>query len=123
VLILHVMTAEAWRSWRPGEPYAPASLSAEGFVHCSGDDVMLDVANRFYASDEGDWVVVTLDPAELGSEVRWEPAAHPDGSPPDTAAGPVLFPHVYGPLEREAVVGVRRLVREGGAFVGYGPMA
>jgi uncharacterized protein (DUF952 family) len=121
VLILHLMTADTWRAWQPGSSYRPPSLQTEGFVHCTaGDDLMLQVANRFYRSDD-DLVVVALESADLGSEVRWEPPAHPDGSA--HGDGP-LFPHVYGPLEREAVVGVRRVVSDGdGRFVGYAPMA
>jgi uncharacterized protein (DUF952 family) len=124
VLILHLMTLDAWHGWRPGERYAPASLDIEGFVHCTaGDDLMLDVANRFYAG-RYDLVVVTLDTTVLGSDVRWEPPAHPDGSAPADAVDAPRFPHVYGPLEREAVVGVRRVTRDGdGRFSGYEPMA
>jgi uncharacterized protein (DUF952 family) len=124
VLILHLMTAGAWHEWRSGRPYAPASLATEGFVHCTaGDDLMLDVANRFYRGHD-DLVAVTVDPALLGSEVRWERAADPAGSRPWAGGDGPRFPHVYGPLEREAVVDVRRMVQDGdGRFSGYEPMA
>jgi uncharacterized protein (DUF952 family) len=123
VTILHLMTMAAWRAWPPGATYAPESLTTEGFVHCTGDDaVMLTVANRFYRGVEDDLVVVSLDLARLTSAVRWEKAAPPDGSP--AAADDPPFPHVYGPLERDAVTGVRRLVRDGaGRLVGYAPIA
>ena len=125
VLILHLMTATAWRDWRVGSPYCPRSLETEGFVHCTaGDELMLDVANRYYVATEGDLVVATLDSMALGSEVRWERSAPPDGSASEYVDGAPLFPHVYGPLEREAVVEVRRLVRDGGGrFEGYVAMA
>jgi uncharacterized protein (DUF952 family) len=120
-MILHLMPLDEWRSWRDGEPYQPDSLASEGFVHCTGDDVvLLDVANRFYG-DADAVVAVSLDPEQLTHEVRWEPPAHPDGTTPEEDAP--LFPHVYGPLDREAVTGVRRLARVDGRFAGYVPMA
>jgi uncharacterized protein (DUF952 family) len=112
------MVRPVWAAWRDGGAYNPPSLASNGFVHCTGDDDrMLAVANRFYAGEPDDLVVVTLDETRLTSEVRWEAPAHPDGSPP-TGTEP-SFPHVYGPLDRDAVVGVRRLVRSGDRFVGY----
>jgi len=120
-MILHLMPLDEWRAWRDGGPYEPASLDTDGFVHCTGDDVrLLEVANRFYA-DVDALVAVSLDPDRLTPEVKWEPPAHPDGS----AAGSdeTLFPHVYGPLDRDAVTGVRRLARVDGRFAGYAPMA
>jgi uncharacterized protein (DUF952 family) len=48
VIVLHLMPAAAWASWEAGGHYEPASLAAEGFVHCTaGDDLMIEVANRF----------------------------------------------------------------------------
>jgi uncharacterized protein (DUF952 family) len=121
-VILHLMPRAEWEEWRGAGSYAPGSLATEGFVHCTGDDeLMLVVANRFYAGGAGEMVVVTLDQTRLASEVRWEAPAHPDGSAP--AATEPRFPHVYGPLDGAAVVDVRRVRREGERFVGYEPDA
>jgi uncharacterized protein (DUF952 family) len=121
VVVLHLLTLDEWRVWRdgPSSTYAPGSLVTEGFVHCTGEDAtMLAVADAFYRSLPGEVVVVSLDPLRLASEVRWEaPAAGPPaGAPPE-----VRFPHVYGPLERGAVVAVRMLRRTAdGRYVGLG---
>jgi uncharacterized protein (DUF952 family) len=122
VIVLHLMPAAAWLAWDAGGDYEPASLAGEGFVHCTaGDDLMLDVANRFYGGND-DLVAVALETNRLTSEVRWEPPAHPGGAA--AAADEPRFPHVYGPLDREAVVGARRVVRDAaGRFSGYAPMA
>lgn len=43
---------------------------------------------------------------------------------PVPADDAVLFPHIYGPLNRDAIMGIRRLLREAdGRFVGYAPLA
>jgi uncharacterized protein (DUF952 family) len=124
-VILHLLPSSTWRDLAGEERYLPASYGADGFVHCSGsDEVMLAVANRYYRdapTPDGDELVVwDLDESRLSAEVRWEA---PDPAPPPDVPPGTLFPHVYGPLELEAVVRVRRLVRdESGAFVGYGPI-
>src|SRR5262249_7705116 len=117
-MILHLLPAATWQALGDADSYGPASLEEEGFVHCSGDDdVMLDVANRFYA-DAGALLVLSIDEHDLEAEVRWEA---PAPTPPNWD-GP-LFPHVYGPINLDAVIAIRRLVRDGGRFVGYAPVS
>lgn len=80
------------------------TLDTVGFVHCSPDvHTTLAVANHLYRAAAEPMVAVELAPARLSAEVRWEAA---DSAPPEGVAADVLFPHVYGPLEREAVIGV-----------------
>jgi uncharacterized protein (DUF952 family) len=113
---LHLLPAARWEAWLadpdPAARYAPDGFEAEGFVHCTdGDDEMLAVANRFYAGEPGPFVALDLDLALVGAPWR-----HDDpGSP---------YPHVYGPLRRDAIRGVRPVLRDaGGRFVGYGERA
>lgn len=119
-MILHLVDRRTWDSVRRGDTYSPASLGAEGFVHCTGDhETLLGVANSFYRSAPGEMVVLELDEEAVGSPVVWESPAHPDGR----AAEPndLLFPHVYGPLHLAAVRAVRTLARgRDGTFTGYG---
>jgi uncharacterized protein len=121
VVVLHLLALDEWRAWRDGRAstYAPASLAAEGFVHCTGEDAtMVAVANASYRSLPDEVVVVSLDPDRLTSEVRWEA---PAGGPPPGAPPDVRFPHVYGPLERGAIVTVRMLRRgPDGSYLGFG---
>ncbi|GAA0521373.1 hypothetical protein GCM10011581_11940 [Saccharopolyspora subtropica] len=86
------------------------TLDVDGFVHCSPDvHTALAVANRFYRDVDEPMVALELDPARLSAPVRWEAAAP---APPDGVPADALFPHVYGPLEREAVIGVRYARRD-----------
>jgi uncharacterized protein (DUF952 family) len=68
----------------------------------------LDVANRFYRDVPGDFLVLVIDPARLTAPLRDEPASPGDavGRWRDLTSGH-LFPHIYGPLNRDAIVEVR----------------
>lgn len=111
-LIYHLAPASRWRSWPEGQPYLPAEYAAEGFIHCTaGDELMLKVANRFYRATPGDFVLLVLDPARLTARLEWEP------SPDDLAP---LFPHIYGPIDRAAIVEARQVSRAAdGTFQGW----
>lgn len=78
-------------------PYAPRSLEEEGFVHCSSVEQVAGTARLLFAGTD-DLVLLVVDPRRLGdAEVRWEDS-HGIGQ---------RFPHVHGPVPREAIVEVR----------------
>jgi uncharacterized protein (DUF952 family) len=110
---LHLLPAAAWEAWRADPDaaarYEPPGFAEEGFVHCTdGDEAMLAVANRFHAGNPQPFVVLDLDLALVGAPWRYD----------DPGA---VYPHVYGPLPRVAVQGVRPVRRDAaGRFVGYG---
>jgi uncharacterized protein (DUF952 family) len=118
-LIYHLAPAARWHSWPAHTAYLPAEFAADGFVHCTGERAtMLAVANRFYRTAPGDFVMLEIDPARLSAPLRWEPPADPAPN-----AGPPLaarFPHIYGPIDRAAIVVVHPVLRaENGGFVGW----
>jgi uncharacterized protein (DUF952 family) len=110
--IYHLAPAERWRAWPAGEPYLPAEYAADGFIHCTaGDELMLEVANRFYRAAPGEFVLLVIDTARLTAPLKWERST--DGLAP-------LFPHIYGSIDRAAVVEVRAVRRApDGEFVGW----
>ena len=99
-MIHHVVPAVEWEA-APGRPYAPASLARDGFVHCSPDEkTTLGVVNAFYGDAPRPLLVLVIDETRLGSACVWEAA---DPAPPPGVAEGTLFPHVFGPIDREAV--------------------
>ncbi len=102
--LFHVAEAEHWERARATGRYQRStrgrSLAEVGFVHLATSAQWAGVLERFYADHEGDLVLLTVDPRLLGAPLRWEA--------PD-AGGAERFPHLYGPLEVEAVVAERPL--------------
>ena len=97
-LVYHIVPRRAWEAAPPG-PYRADSLAAEGFIHCSNRDQVERVANLFYAAAD-DLLVLALDAGQLGDALRDE----------DVGTGE-RFPHVYGPIDRGAIVEVLPLAR------------
>jgi uncharacterized protein (DUF952 family) len=113
-LIYHLAPATRWYSWPENKPYLPAEYEKDGFIHCTScDELMIKVANHFHRNVPGDYVLLVIDTSKLEnppSPVKWEKATKFDS----------LFPHIYGPIDRNAIVGVRPAQRaDDGTFVGW----
>ena len=91
-LILHILPRKDWEKARRQGEYRAASLESEGFIHYSRPDQILGVANHYFSGVE-DLVLLWIDPGKMASELRLE------------RSGDQLFPHGYGSLNLEAVVG------------------
>ena len=117
--VLHLLPTSDWLSTAHLAPVVNASLDEVGFIHCTDShDVLLNVANTFYVANDGDFTALHIDTERLLSPCVWEAPARP--SPTDADLAP-LFPHIYGVLDRQAVVAAQALVRnESGQFVGFG---
>jgi uncharacterized protein (DUF952 family) len=104
--------------YRAGEAYLPAQFAADGFIHCTREpEVLLEVANAYYRDAPGDFVVLVIDPEQVLAEVRYEPPSPPSAG---GAQAGRLFPHIYGPLNPEAVVAVRPALRApDGTFLSF----
>ncbi|MFW5692133.1 MAG: GNAT family N-acetyltransferase [Chloroflexota bacterium] len=101
-MIYHITAREDWERARRNGIYEPASLATEGFIHASKRDQVVRVADAVFAN-RTDLLLLVIDPARLASELREEP---PDLSVPAEHVAGETFPHIYGPLNLNAVVDV-----------------
>jgi uncharacterized protein (DUF952 family) len=105
-VVYHMTTRADWEGTPPDENFVAATLANEGFIHCTAErERVLQVANRFYRGAPGEWVILTVAVAQLTAPLRWE------------AADDHIFPHVYGPIDRNAVVEVTPFPRRGDEFL------
>ncbi len=101
--LLHLTSRLAWQKAQEVGEYRAASLETEGFIHTSRPDQILGVANRYYHGAR-DLVVLAIDSRRLLVPLRWDASDEPfHGN---------TFPHIYGPLNLDAVVGWKELVPE-----------
>jgi glutathione S-transferase len=102
-VIFHIAEASDWQLAQVSGDYRVSTrgrtLADDGFIHAARREQVLAVAEAFYA-DAGPLVLLGIDPTRLSSPVR-----------DDEVASGLVFPHVYGPIDLEAVVTVAPLER------------
>jgi uncharacterized protein (DUF952 family) len=100
--IFHIVRRKEWAQAAPSGYYFSQSLDAEGFIHCSTAAQLLAVANRFYWGQAG-LVVLTIAADRVTAPIVYE-------APAEAPASAERFPHLYGPLNVDAVVAVTPLL-------------
>lgn len=98
-VIYHITTAAEWQAAKNAGQYTTASLQAEGFIHCSADEAQVQGVLQRYFADKTNLVKLVIDTGKLHSRFiyEWSP------STADT------FPHIYGPINLEAVTDVQSI--------------
>lgn len=100
-IIYHITTADEWNNAKMKANdegqffYSATSLDTEGFIHCSKEDQVSGVLQRYFGGKEG-LVKLVIEPERLSSPVKYEKA--------DSIGEE--FPHVYGPINSSAVTEV-----------------
>ena len=93
MFIIHTANRDEYEKEIITGSYGSRSLERSGFIHCSDLDTYYLVAPNF-RNDFTEKVILLIDTDKLASEVKWE-----DG-------GGLDFPHIYGLLNRDAIIGV-----------------
>ena len=91
--IYKICPAELWREAQRAGLFRGAPLDLrDGFIHFSTAGQVAETAAKHFAG-AADQVLVAIDSALLGGDLKWEPSRGGD-----------LFPHLYGPLSLQAVL-------------------
>ena len=97
-MIYHVITAINWQKAIEQGFYEAESLSGEGFIHSSKAEQVQGVLQRYYVG-QTNLLLLHIDEAKLTSPLKFELAPSVNEE----------FPHIYGPLNIDAVTKVEKL--------------
>ena len=93
-LTYHLTPKASWDAADPDAPLRAPSLDTEGFIHCTdGVAEMVVTANRHYATAPDAFVVLSVDLERITSPWRVEDPGR-------------LYPHIFGPIDRPAIIAV-----------------
>jgi uncharacterized protein (DUF952 family) len=103
--VFHIATASDWAQAQEQGSYTTSTrgrtLAEVGFVHCSQDFQVETVRRAIYDDLEDPLVLLAVETDRLTSP--WQLDAVPGSDDP--------FPHIYGPLNLDAVVAVTPVER------------
>jgi uncharacterized protein (DUF952 family) len=96
-LIYHVTTLSRWNEFRLVNSFESETLQEEGFIHCAARAQVHGVLERYFAGQKK-LLLLHIHTERLKAELKYEVATNGE-----------KFPHVYGPINRDAVVSVEEL--------------
>jgi len=95
MIIYHITPTADWNKALMNGFYEAASLHTEGFIHCSTEAQVQGVLDRYFQGHE-QILKLVIETDKLTSPLKFELAPSVNEE----------FPHIYGPLNLEAVIGV-----------------
>ncbi|GAB3500841.1 DUF952 domain-containing protein [Spirosoma knui] len=96
-IIYHIVPDADWEKFNEQAYYEAGSLQTEGFIHLSRHEQIEGVLSRYYQGVP-DLLLLHIDADTLTPELIYEVATNNE-----------RFPHLYGPINKDAVVAVQRL--------------
>jgi len=97
--VFHILKKGEWAN-NVLTAYQPASLETQGFIHCCTQTQIPKVVSKWFPVDE-DLLLMEIDAEVLHSKLVYE----------NLEAGKELFPHIYGPINLEAIIQVKEFPR------------
>jgi uncharacterized protein (DUF952 family) len=91
--LFHIMATLDWERVRGGSLYTPATFEQDGFIHLCMKDQIAGVIEQYYR-EAVNLIALCIEPKRLQAELRYE----------NLLGGDELFPHLYGPLNLDAVL-------------------
>jgi uncharacterized protein (DUF952 family) len=104
--IYHITRAPVWHDALQAGVYEGDTLESEGFIHCSTREQVMRIANGIFR-DADMLVLLFIDESRVRPDIRYE----------NLEGGTEDFPHIYGPLNIDAVKDVKSLSRVNGEYV------
>ena len=99
--IFHIASQSDWQTGLTAGEYSSPSLAEEGFIHACDDEAqMRRVAARLFAGCTG-LLLLEIDGRKLATD---SPLIREQA---DTGE---IYPHVYGTIRLDAVVGIRKMI-------------
>ena len=117
--IYHIVTLEELKKQTTEKHYKPVNFDIDGFIHCTaGKETSLLVLADYFAEASKKKVILILeiDEKKLKPEVRYEPPAPVPGGGTSHLKEQLLFPHIYGSVNTDAIIGVGRVERIDNTF-------
>src|SRR5512144_1503996 len=95
----HLVPGDYFEAQDPDADYQPEAFPREGFIHCTdGADEVIRTANRHCRADPRPYLLLEIELSRVRPPVRYDDDRR-------------IYSHIYGPLNRDAIVEIRTMQR------------
>ncbi len=105
-MIYHITTYNEYENACEKGTYETMSLQTEGFTHCSNLTQVIAIANELF-SNKKNLCLLYIDESLVTPKVVFEDLYNLDEK----------YPHIYGPLNMDAIIMVKPLKEESETFI------
>lgn len=96
----HMVPKTYYESQNLNTDYLPKEFPHDGFIHCTDGEFMVSgIAYNIFKNLNDELLVLFIDKDKVKSKVQYDDQGQ-------------LYPHIYGPLNRDAIVKTTKMVRD-----------
>lgn len=89
--IYHLLSPSGWEIYQQQKEFSPESLNREGFIHCCNEEQITLIKENYFLYEPRIWVLKINTGKVLANIIE------------ERAANNLIFPHIYGVLNKDAV--------------------
>ncbi len=117
-VVYHIAIKENFIQASDKDNYKPCGFDSDGFIHCTGEkDTTLVVLDDYFQQVTKDIILIQIAVNKLTSEIKFEKLAPISGGGTNHVKKGLLFPHIYGALNLDSIVGAAIVEKIDGMFV------
>ena len=117
-VVYHIAVKENFIQTCNKDNYKPSDFDADGFIHCTGEpDTTLVVLDDYFQQITKEIVLIQIAVDRLTSVIKFEKPAPIKGGGTNHVKEGLLFPHIYGALNLDAIIGAAIVEQRDGEFV------
>ncbi|MDN5200490.1 DUF952 domain-containing protein [Fulvivirgaceae bacterium BMA10] len=90
--IYHIANPDNWQKAEKEGFYSDQSLQTQGFIHASDYDQVIATSERYFERSQ-ELLLLAIDPEKVRPEIKYERSPERNE----------LFPHIYGPINLDAI--------------------
>ncbi len=107
-MIYHFALEKSWKKQLKEGNYKPDSLNKQGYINASSWEQIKATYYKHF-SRPNQLLIIVIDPLKVKSEIKYE----------NSSEGDQLYPHIYGPLNQDAISKIEtvRLDSEGNVII------
>jgi len=117
-VVYHIAIKEEFILLCNSTSYLPDNLHSDEFIHCTSEpETTLLVLGDYFKQEKKELLLIQISIKKLNSPIKFENPAPLSGGGTNHVKEGLLFPHIYGALNLDSIIGAAIIEKKDEAFV------